>query len=306
MFRPAHQGFALAGFLIGAGLLGVALLGLNQVLGLSLGFQKRVELRDELVSIRRSVRDQLDCAATLSGNLPCDPARYFDLKRSDGSSLLSPTRRLASYELRAFCDGQGLHIERNCPSTAGSLPGPPLCSGWGPLYPEGDVSCAGAFQVCDPACDPSATYCSCPMDDEGDFVLVAADLYRADPNEPGIRTSQVSQEFIYCIAGSFATDTLYPGSSYRVPSGLHWTTAGPIRCPKDYVAVGGGADCQVQPHGGVTLTTTPFADPLTKKPVGWGVDCCVFDGYQPRSPGAAPVGTVSPQKGHAYVICRKE
>lgn len=302
-----YRGFGLLEILLGMALLGIMLMASGNLFGTSLRLQKRVELKDELVSIRRGIREQLDCTATLAGNLPCNPANYFDLKRKNGTSILPPNRKIASYELRASCDGIRLYIERDCPATALAAAGGSLCTGWGPLFPEGESACEGAFQV-PPPCDPAASYCPGPMGSDGEYLFRTETLERSGPLETGIRTSQPTTTFGYCIKGSAATDTYYPGTSYREPNGIHWSTPGraPIMCPAGYSAVGGGADCQVAPHGGITLSSAPYPDPVTKKPVGWIIDCCVFDGHLPRSPGGPAESTVSPKVGYAYVICLKD
>lgn len=221
-----QQGFSLVSVLIALGVGSVLALSLSTMLNNSFKASKSTQLREDQLGNRRVLRNRIDCTQTLA-EVTCGSS-FFPLKDKN-SNIIGVSNlgafKLGSYHIRASCDGTALKIESSRLITASSFAKDPLTgalASWADLYEPGDVDCAGSFASSTPPTNCGQAFCP---EMAGNFAVAVGNLVRSNP--AGGCTA---------LQNSPSLDEVHYG--------------GTASCPVGFRAVGGGADCQVPPHGG--------------------------------------------------------
>lgn len=201
-------------------------------------------MRSDLLAVRRLLREQMDCRETVRGTA-CD-GTFFPIKSKEGQVLGKYEHRawrIGDWYVRGSCDGISLRIETARLASDTSFVPDPTRPGavydWRPLFAGKALMCEG--QV------PKAII-SCP-------------------NPP----CRFSSDHYTVRIGALSPVKGTNGCNYDKNS-VHFY--GEVECPPGSIAVGGSANCQIPPWGGLMLTNQVMQDKGTGRPSGWKADCC--------------------------------
>ncbi len=174
--RVGKRGIGMLEVLISGTIMAIILSGVMVVMKNAGKANRRSNVADQLVSLRRTVRERTDCVKTLTG-AACTAGTYFHLKDKWGNTLAGNASygfdKLGEFNLRASCDGTKMFVEqaRLASSTTFQPDGPDK---WEPLYPTGDMGCMNFFNPTAPPgsmCTPPnpqgvvlcTRYVTCPV-----------------------------------------------------------------------------------------------------------------------------------------------
>lgn len=163
MEGQSERGSALIQAMVAASALGIIGAGYMNLQHNAIKSSSKMELRDDVVALRRSLRTQVDCKETLDG-LPCTPGRFFPLKDKNGNVIgqsgSASEWKIGRWNFRASCRARRMNVEfarlSSAPRETGSQPSfakDPLNGqklSWKALFLTGDLDCAEFLGADDP------------------------------------------------------------------------------------------------------------------------------------------------------------
>ncbi|NRA67199.1 MAG: hypothetical protein HRU19_22135 [Pseudobacteriovorax sp.] len=214
--QRSNSGMSLISVMIATAILGVIVVAFMRMTTNTMKSTKSSQLKDDLVSMRRVIRDRVDCQQTLTPAV-CG-ANFFGLRDRDGNLLGVANlgaMRLGEFHYRASCDNVSMTIEFSRLADANNFARDPLNNrelSWRNLFPTGDVGCRDFFAGAGPgACGQPF----CP-EQRRNYAVGVGTLSRAPG---GVGCAALVE------AGSLKEEH-YVGTAF---------------CPPGFVAVGGGS-----------------------------------------------------------------
>lgn len=297
-----ERGFSLVSVMVAMGLLVLVGIAATSMLSNTFKGNKSNQMTDELISVKRVLRDKVDCKKTLDKQSCPSKGKFFPLKdkadRIVGSNF-GDYWKLGSWTLRASCDAVEMAIEFARTDSHGSFLKDPFTQkmqGWKNLFPDGDLSCSSEVQELSGKKGPVSN-CNA---------------------KSGICEDQTRKKW-KLITGDINYDPNWGTSECHAPNFRHFT--GMVRCPAGYIPSGGGGECAIPPWLGGILASSRIVSPHSSfklrdesKPgypwrtmytndtnqYGWYVDCCAQD---PKK--KSPDGSNYQAKGkdQVFVFC---
>jgi len=150
--RLDERGFSLLSVIVAMGLLAIVGIAATSMLSNILKGNRSNQMTDDIISVKRVLREKVDCKKTLETQNCASVGAFFPLKdKSDriiGSSF-GGYWKLGLWTLRTSCDATDMVIEFTNTDSHGSFIKDPLTQkiqGWKNLFPDGDLSCSSTVQ----------------------------------------------------------------------------------------------------------------------------------------------------------------
>lgn len=302
MVGKNQRGASIVTVLVAVGISGVLAAGMTSIYSNMLKMQKRADLLADKTMLKQALHDRISCTQTLLGFkdpvTECKTARYIALKTKSGSDLVAEKgSKVGTWFVRARCTSSGLDIRSARPKDeeyadftgagADKFRLDPVTDtpfDWqheqAALFKDGLAPCTANFATANAPAGPCKEK-FCPVSLPAYKVAVGA-LRHVIP----------------------AADC--PGAAPPI-QGRHYTSV--ITCPivdgKQWVAAGGGAECQIEANparaggqGGYTLSSRVLYD-ANGLPSAWFSDCCGWTNLA-RLTGN---GTNAVWPNYAFAIC---
>ena len=172
-----ERGASLLATLVAVGILGLVAAAFASLLTFTQRANKHSEFKDELVGLRRVLRQQVNCATTLAGQ-SCDGVTRFALLDAHAHPIGKPhltAWKLGNFDLSATCSSsaKAMTVQFARLKTQTTFYSDPMNGSlysWTTLYDNGDLACSSFWSA-----PPSCTGPICPRSD-GSYELVTAAL----------------------------------------------------------------------------------------------------------------------------------